>query len=239
MRYIISDIHGCYTEYMELLDKIRFSDSDTLYILGDSVDRGPEPIKVLQDMIYRPNIIYIIGNHDYMMLTVLRKLAVEITEENSETHLSLVDMMEFTHWMSEGGDITVEQFRKLSREEQEDILEFLEEALIYDTIEDGDERYILAHAGIQNFEKEKELEDYDYTDFIFGRIDYNRNYFEKENVFLVTGHTPTALIRKDRKPLIYCEQGHIALDCGCVFGGKLAAYCVETGEAIYIDSKSR
>lgn len=36
MIYIIADIHGCYNEYMELLDKINFSDEDDLYVLGDS-----------------------------------------------------------------------------------------------------------------------------------------------------------------------------------------------------------
>ena len=46
MRYIISDIHGCYNEYMELLQKINFSDTDELYVLGDAIDRGPEPIRV-------------------------------------------------------------------------------------------------------------------------------------------------------------------------------------------------
>lgn len=49
MRYIISDIHGCYDQYRALLKKIHFSDTDELYVLGDVVDRGPEPIKVLQD----------------------------------------------------------------------------------------------------------------------------------------------------------------------------------------------
>ena len=44
MRYIIADIHGCYNEYINLLKKIKFTDKDTLYILGDVVDRGPEPI---------------------------------------------------------------------------------------------------------------------------------------------------------------------------------------------------
>ena len=43
MRYIIADIHGCYNEYINLLKKINFSDNDILYILGDVVDRGPEP----------------------------------------------------------------------------------------------------------------------------------------------------------------------------------------------------
>lgn len=53
MRYVISDIHGCYEQYRLLLEKIRFSDNDELYVLGDAVDRGPEPIKVLQDMMRR------------------------------------------------------------------------------------------------------------------------------------------------------------------------------------------
>lgn len=42
MRYIISDIHGCYAEYRELLEKICFSDADELYVLGDAMDRGSE-----------------------------------------------------------------------------------------------------------------------------------------------------------------------------------------------------
>ena len=49
MRYLISDVHGCYEEYQELLDKIHFSNEDELYVLGDAMDRGPEPIKVIQD----------------------------------------------------------------------------------------------------------------------------------------------------------------------------------------------
>ena len=37
--YVISDIHGNYEAYMRLLEKIRFSESDTLYVLGDILDR--------------------------------------------------------------------------------------------------------------------------------------------------------------------------------------------------------
>ena len=44
MRYVIADIHGCYNEYRQLLEKIDFSQKVELYVLGDAVDRGPEPI---------------------------------------------------------------------------------------------------------------------------------------------------------------------------------------------------
>ena len=41
--YAISDIHGCYDMFLEMLDKIQFDETrDTLYILGDIMDRGPK-----------------------------------------------------------------------------------------------------------------------------------------------------------------------------------------------------
>lgn len=57
MRYVISDIHGCKKEYLQLLDKIQFSVQDHLYILGDVVDRGFDPIGVLQNIMERKNVI--------------------------------------------------------------------------------------------------------------------------------------------------------------------------------------
>ena len=55
------------------------------------------------------------------------------------------------------------------------------------------------------------------------------------NTYIITGHTPTTLIREDGEQLVYEENGHIAIDCGCVFGGKLAAYCLDTGEVYYVE----
>lgn len=40
MHYVISDIHGCYNEYIKALKKVNFNDNDTLYVLGDCIDRG-------------------------------------------------------------------------------------------------------------------------------------------------------------------------------------------------------
>ena len=95
-------------------------------------------------------------------------------------------------------------------------------------------RYILSHAGIMNFEEKKPLEKYSYHDFFEGRMDYDTRYFQDENIYIVSGHTPTFYLRKDRKPLVFRENGHIAIDCGCVYGGNLAAYCIETEEITYV-----
>lgn len=39
--YVISDIHGEYDMFLDLLEKIGLKEADTLYILGDVLDRGP------------------------------------------------------------------------------------------------------------------------------------------------------------------------------------------------------
>ena len=73
MIYVMSDVHGEYEKYRRMLEKIRFSDEDTLYILGDVVDRGPEPVKLLQDMAVRENVFPIhTGNRPPCSLPCLR-----------------------------------------------------------------------------------------------------------------------------------------------------------------------
>lgn len=51
MIYTISDIHGHYDKYSEMLEKINFGDKDTLYVLGDIIDRYDDGIKIMLDMI--------------------------------------------------------------------------------------------------------------------------------------------------------------------------------------------
>ena len=237
MRYIISDIHGCYEEYRELLAKINFSKDDELYVLGDAMDRGPEPIKVIQDIMMRPNITYIIGNHDYIMLKIMKKLAVEISKDNFENHLSENDLIEYSLWMQDGGGVTSRQFTGLSREEQQDILEYLENGLVYEVLEDKERTCILVHAGIRNFSEDKALDQYAFHDFIFDRPDYNKRYYRDDKTYVVTGHTPTFFINPNRNTDVFQGNGHIAIDCGCGFGGTLAAYCIETGEVTYVKSR--
>ena len=63
MNYAISDIHGRFDKYKEMLSLIDFAPRDTLYVLGDVIDRGPDGIPILQDMMLRPNVFPLLGNH--------------------------------------------------------------------------------------------------------------------------------------------------------------------------------
>ncbi len=235
MIYVVSDIHGCYEKYQKLLKAIRFTDRDDLYVLGDVVDRGPEPMKVLQDMMLRHNVYPVLGNHEYMAMKVLRKMNTEIHAENVATHLTQEDMMNFTYWLQDGGDTTAEDFRRLSAEEKEDILEYLEEFSLYEEAVVNGKRFVMVHADLHGFSEDKELEDYDLADLILYRADYDKRYFKDENTFLITGHTPTFLINEDRTPFVYQKHGHIAIDCGCFYGERLAAYCLNNGKVTYVE----
>lgn len=237
MRYVISDIHGCYEQYMKLLDRINFSEKDTLYILGDAMDRGPESVKVIIDIMKRPNVKYLVGNHDYFILYLAKNMLEDIRENRMESSLSSEQWVEYHFWMKDGGEVTLSQLEALTYEEQQAIFDFIENASVYEVIEDKERRYILAHAGIDNFSEEKSLETYDFYDFIEGRMNYDKRYYSDENTFIITGHIPTPFIRKDHKPLIYQANGHIAIDCGCVYGGQLAAYCIDTGEVTYVKGR--
>ena len=65
MIYVMSDIHGCFDKYQKMLRRIDFAPEDTLYVLGDVIDRGPDGIKILQDMMGRVNVFPILGNHEF------------------------------------------------------------------------------------------------------------------------------------------------------------------------------
>ena len=48
--YVISDIHGCYNEFLSMLEKIYFSESDNLVLAGDYIDRGKQSYEMLKWM---------------------------------------------------------------------------------------------------------------------------------------------------------------------------------------------
>lgn len=240
----MSDIHGDYKKYMKMLELLQLGKEDTLYILGDIIDRGSNGIKILQDMMKRPNIIPILGNHEYMAVKALKWLISDVTEESIKTINEDTSLI-FTEWMSVGGKATISELYKLSIEENEKILDYLLDFQVYDTVEIGEKFFILAHAGLDNFSEKKMLEDYNFLEFIFGRTDYERVYFKDK--YLVTGHTPTRLIYaaeqgirlEDIDPCkykdeIFVKNNHIAIDCGSGYGGRLGAICLDTMEKYYV-----
>ncbi len=61
---IIGDIHGCYHELVELLDRAAIGTGDLVVSVGDLVDRRPDPRAVLDFFRARPNSVVLMGNHE-------------------------------------------------------------------------------------------------------------------------------------------------------------------------------
>lgn len=231
MLYAMSDLHGEYQKYLAMLEKIKFNQEDTLYLLGDLVDRGPEPVKILQDIIQRPNVYPLLGNHEVMAIYILKQLLVEVTEET----ISQVDtylMENIFLWQRNGGGVTLEQFQALPLRERRQLLEFLEGFSWYETVDVGQRAFLLVHAGLGNYRPGKKLEEYSLEELTMVRPDYQTQYFPDDSIYVLSGHTPTKLL--SGKWEIYHSHNNIVLDCGAAIGGRLACLCLDTMEEFYL-----
>jgi serine/threonine protein phosphatase 1 len=76
---VIGDIHGCYGELLELCDKLAVASDDIIVSVGDLVDRGPQPVEVVQFFRARPNSMALIGNHERKHIRGVFSYSQEIT----------------------------------------------------------------------------------------------------------------------------------------------------------------
>jgi serine/threonine protein phosphatase 1 len=99
----IGDIHGCLAALETLLGAIQLQPNDTLVLLGDYVDRGPNSRGVLErliDLRRQCHLVPLLGNHDEMLLQVY------------DGHTQL-----YIDWLLFGGNATLESYDTLRPED--------------------------------------------------------------------------------------------------------------------------
>lgn len=231
--YVISDIHGHLDTFEEMLELIKLKANDHLYIVGDVLDRGPHPILLLKKIMDMSNVTLIMGNHDYMAKECLKVL---INEEDylhpKETDKSF--NIQYRRWKKNGCEVTIEEFFKQSKSQQQEIVEYLENTPYFKKIEVNHQKYLLVHAGLGNFNAGKKLEEYTPHELVWDRHNYDEKYFE--DILTITGHTPTLYLEdKSYHGRIYKnDKNHIAIDCGSYYqGGCLGCLCLDTLEEFY------
>ena len=229
MTYAVSDLHGNFDKFKDLLEKIRFGDDDVMYVLGNIVDYGEEPIELLCDLSMRYNVIPIVGDRDYRALKLLGELDKMLTD-GSMPESDVV--MEMTEWIQDGGSTTMEGFKKLDADMREGVIEYLSDMSLYEEVEAGGKKYLLLHAGIAGFEPETPIEDYMPEDFISEPLDLKRAYFD--DVTIVAGHVPTYEIDGAERGKIFHGEGSVMINCGAAFDEPLACLRLEDGKEFYV-----
>lgn len=211
--YVCSDIHGRYDRYMKLLDEIKFSSSDVMYILGDVIDRNPDGIEILLDIQQRPNVHLFIGNHELFMIDSITNGDPLEVEESW-----------FDNWTmrNNGGIITFNKFKELSPKVRKSILDMLKDCLVIKVLKIGNRTFHLSHSstlqGFVNGElRHKDVSHGQLMEIVWKsifRLDNEHEGIDKysKDLTYIVGHVPVQQFLDEN---IVTLDNIIDIDCGC------------------------
>ncbi len=99
--YLIGDVQGCDEALERLLTHIAFSPSrDTVYLLGDLVNRGPDNAGVLRRLMgYGGSAQCLLGNHDLHLLAVSQGVRKANKQDTTQDILTAPDSADLLHWL--------------------------------------------------------------------------------------------------------------------------------------------
>ena len=99
--YMIGDVQGCDAALQDLLETLGFSPSrDTLYLLGDLVNRGPDSAAVLRRLMgYGDAARCLLGNHDLHLLAVAQGARKLDRKDTLDAVLSAADRDAMLYWL--------------------------------------------------------------------------------------------------------------------------------------------
>ena len=230
MTYVLSDIHGNLRRFESIMNQINFQPDDTLYILGDVVDRYPHGVKILRQIMKMPNVKMLIGNHEYMMLRAIGHCK-DAADEKENTN-----WRERRLWYRNGGMVTHEYLKHIKKEYRADVFRYIRQLPINIDVQVNGINYKLVHASpIENFmslyaysyeyENEKEFA-------VWER--WNECHHIPEGCVLVFGHTPTNHFQNAEPMRIWKGDNAIGIDCGCGYDyGRLACLRLDDMKEFY------
>lgn len=226
-RWIIPDIHGCSSTLKFLLEnQLKITKHDSIYFLGDYIDRGPDGKGVLDYLMHLEKeeyeVHFIKGNHEDM--------CIKAYNADQKRRLFGGKHPEQIAWEDVGAKETLKSFGvKHPREIPKEYIDWMDACVPYIELED----YILVHAGM-NFNCDKPFEDV--KSMMWTRhfkVDFNKSNGKK----VIHGHIPVDFSFMQ----LVIDQGKnydfIALDNGVFETGKpgmgnLMAFNPDTKELI-------
>lgn len=226
MRYIISDIHGEYDLFIQLLNSIEFTSEDTLFVCGDIIEKGKHSIKLAKLISKMSNVKCIAGNHEYTFLKYYRGIM-----RDSPSDFNAV-LRELQKYFPDDGELL-----------DWELVDWFESLPFY--IEEND--FICTHAGVPLDHEGRILPLANATpeQLVYDRKFKDRNTVVTDSRCVFFGHTPTsALTNEESRILAYLrpkKRGDcisdfykVHLDLGTWLSGKLGCFCIETCKCYYV-----
>jgi serine/threonine protein phosphatase 1 len=192
---------------------------DTLYFLGDAIDRGPDGIKIMLELLMDSRVIYLKGNHEQMLYDACS--GGELAWINAKQQL----------WFSNGGFSTAEDFLKLSSDMQDYILKKIEDMPVLKHYKSKGLIFDLSHAGFTPKDNGRKV------DLLWDRNHIKSKWCENKKFYkhvVIHGHTPVQMIRQAHEPqwnlsiLNYCGGHKIDIDLGSFKSKKIALLNLDT-----------
>lgn len=226
-----SDLHGENGKLLRLLKKAAYEpNKDLLVICGDLIDRGEENLNCLAtcEELQKNGAVVLKGNHEQFLEQSLHEmLAGDTWRTHPSKHLS--------NWVNHYGGVSMyHEIKDLSAEKLMSILRFIQSLPPYFATD----KFIFSHGG-GNPSKPIEANTEDELIWADKSFPYCPAYKDKVMVF---GHTPTWRLyphdvnfKKINAKIWYdtTNKDKLCVDCGSVFGGRLAAIELPTYREFY------
>ena len=218
MTYVVSNIHGCYADFTALLKEINFSKNDVMFVLGDVVDIGDDPIELVCDLSMRENVWPVAGEHDKLAAEMLEGFS-EMLKEGKTPDAAFIAKMQ--KWVAMGGQRTLDGFRELDEDMREGVLDYLGELMLYDEVAVKGKTYFMLNGGIANFDADTDPEEYAPEDFAAVKLDMNKEYYSDK--IMITANAEQGVYDK-----ITQRANNICIGCETA-----ACLRLEDGEKFY------
>lgn len=260
--YVMSDIHGCYDEFQQMLEKIHFSDRDLLICAGDYIDRGTKNYEMMSWIGNAPkNVIFVRGNHDEEFLTNIRIMKyvcdkAELDENSIEDSGTLYKAVQ--KFAEQNNNKFFDYYGTIGKLINEELVSFallcdwakiVEKMPYFYKININKRTCIVVHAGyIESLDRVDTEESYESVeDFYLYARDDAYMCGGVEHGMIIAGHMPT--IKYEEFPYnngsvyrMYDENLDCIfydIDCGCVMGSvqenaRLACIRLEDEKIYYV-----
>ena len=131
MVYVLSDIHGRMDRFREVMRQINLKKEDHLYVLGDVIDRYPDGLRILRNLLKRSNVTVLLGNHEHMMLEALTK------DHPNNKYIE--------RWYNNGGAVTHRAWKHCTKAYREEMMEAIKNLPLQCEVQVNGKTYLLVH----------------------------------------------------------------------------------------------